>query len=175
MDLYTEQLYRKRKSPLEWLLQILVFVGCVAGSVGIIMFFSALSDQFGLMAGTLIVVILAYFSFKYQWFQQFDREYEYLYFNGDIDFDRITAKSTRKRIISIKAADVTRFGKYRESIKSNVPFDKIIDVTSGYETENTVCFLTLRHRQLGNVLLIWEPKSEILDDMKRRVQVPFET
>ncbi len=174
MDLYTEQLYRKRKSPLERLLQILVFVGCVAGSVAIILIFSALSDRFGLMTGTMIVVILAYFSFKYQWFQQFDKEYEYLYFNGDIDFDCITAKSSRKRIISIKAADVTRFGVYRESIKSNVPFDKVIDVTSGYATEHTLCYLTLRHRQMGNVLLIWEPKKEILDDMKRRVQVPFE-
>ncbi|MBQ1966236.1 MAG: hypothetical protein II348_06110 [Clostridia bacterium] len=174
MDLYTEQLYRKRKSPLEWLLQGLVFVGCVAGSVAIIMFFSALSQSFGLMTGTVIVVILAYFAFKYQWFQQFDREYEYLYFNGDIDFDRITAKSSRKRIVSMKAKDVTRFGVYREAIKSNIPFDKVIDVTSGYETENTVCYLVFRHRELGNVLLIWEPKKEILDDMKRRVQVPFE-
>ncbi len=174
MDLYTEQLYRKRKTPLELILQILVFLGCVAGSVAIIMIFSALSPQFGLMGGTLIVIILAYFSFKYQWFQRFDKEYEYLYFNGDIDFDCITAKASRKRIISIKAADVTRFGKYRESIRSNVPFDKVIDVTSGYETENTLCFLSVKHRQMGNVLLIWEPKQEILDDMKRRVQVPYE-
>ncbi|MBO5213845.1 MAG: hypothetical protein J6B86_03640 [Clostridia bacterium] len=174
MDLYTEQLYRKRKTPLEWLLQILLMGACVVGSVVILMFFASMSKQYGLMAGTLVVVIIAYFVFKYQWFQQFDREYEYLYFNGDIDFDRITAKSTRKRILSMKAADVTRFGRYRESVKSNVPFDKVIDVTSGYETENTVCFLTLRHRQMGNVLLIWEPKDEILNDMKRRVQVPFE-
>ncbi len=174
MDLYTEQLYRKRKTPLEWLLQGLVFVGCVGGSVAIIMLFSALSKNFGLMAGTMIVVVLAYFSFKYQWFQQFEKEYEYLYFNGDIDFDCITAKSTRKRIISIKAADVTRFGVYRESVRTNIPFDKIIDVTSGYETENTLCYLTLRHRQMGNVLLLWEPKQEILDDMKRRVPVAFE-
>lgn len=174
MDLYTEQLYRKRKTPLEWLLQILMMAACVVGSVMILMFFAALSSQMGLMAGTLIVVIIAYFVFKYQLFQIFDREYEYLYFNGDIDFDRITAKSTRKRIISIKAADVTRFGVYRDAVKTNLPFDKVIDVTSGYESENTLCFLTLRHRQMGNVLLIWEPKQEILDDMKRRVSVPFE-
>ncbi len=174
MELYTEQLYRKRKSLLEWLLQGLVFVGCVAGSVAIIMFFSALSQGFGLMAGTMIVVVLAYFAFKYQWFQQFDKEYEYLYFNGDVDVDCITAKASRKRIVSVKAADVTRFGVYRESIKSNTPFDKVIDVTSGYETEHTVCYLVFRHRQMGNVLLIWEPKQEILDDMKRRVQIPFE-
>ena len=174
MDLYTEQLYRKRKTAFEWLLQILMMAACVVGSVVILMIFSALSEQMGLMAGTLVVVIIAYFAFKYQWFQLFDREYEYLYFNGDIDFDRITAKSTRKRIISIKAADVTRFGVYRDSVKTNLPFDKVIDVTSGYESENTLCFLTLRHREMGNVLLIWEPKQEILDDMKRRVQVSFE-
>ena len=174
MDLYTEQLYRKRKTALEWFLQGLVFVACVVGSVGIIILFSALSPNFGLMGGTLIAIVLAYFSFKYQWFQQFDKEYEYLYYNGDIDFDCITAKASRKRIVSIKAADVSRFGVYRDTIKTNVPFDKIIDVTSGYETENTVCYLICRHRQMGTVLLIWEPKKEILDDMKRRVQATFE-
>ena len=96
--------------------------------------------------------------------------------NGNItmDIDRITAKSTRKRILSVRAADVLRFGTYRESIKTTVPFDKIIDVTSGFETENTICFMTLRHKEHGNVLLIFEPKKEILDDLKRRVQVPFE-
>ncbi len=174
MDLYTEQLYKKRKSPLEWTLQIAVFLACILGSAAIIMVFRILSPTFGFPMGALVVAILAYFSIKYQWFQQFDREYEYLYFNGDIDFDRITAKATRKRIVSMKAADVTRFGKYRESIRSNIPFDKVLDVTSGYETENTVCFMTFKHREMGNVLLIWEPKQEILDDMKRRVQVPYE-
>ena len=47
-------------------------------------------------------------------------------------------------------------------------------MTSGFETENTICFMTLRHKEHGNVLLIFEPKKEILDDLKRRVQVPFE-
>ena len=81
------------------------------------------------------------------------------------------AKSSRKRVISIKAANVTRFGVYRESIRSSVPFDKVVDVTSGYETENTICFLTVRHRQMGNVLLIWEPKEEILENIRQTVQV----
>lgn len=174
MDLYTEQLYRKRKTLPEFLLQTLIFLGCILAAAAIIFIFSHLSPRFGLPAGVLIAVIFAYFSFKYQWFQQFDREYEYLYFNGDVDIDRITAKSTRKRLLSVRAADVLRFGVYRDSVRSNVPFDKVIDVTSGYETENTVCFLTVRSREYGNVLLIFEPKEEILTDMKRRVQAPFE-
>ena len=174
MDLYTEQLYRKRKTLPEFLLQTATLLGCIFGSVLIIMIFNTVSPNFGLMGGTLIVVILAYMSFKYQWFQQFDKEYEYLYFNGDMDIDRITAKATRKRLLSFRSADVVRFGVYRESVKTNVPFDKIVDVTSGYETENTICYLVSKNRQFGNVLLIFEPKKEILDDMKRRVQVPFE-
>ena len=173
MDLYTEQLYRKRKTPVESLLQILIFLACFFGSAAIIFFFHILSS-FGLMAGAMIVIILIYFATKNQWVQQFEREFEYLYFNGDIDIDRITAKSTRKRLLSLKAANVTRFGIYRESIKSNVPFDKILDVTSGYDTGNQICFLVTRERNYGTVLLIFEPKDEILNDMKRRVQVPFE-
>ncbi len=174
MDLYTEQLYRKRKTFLEFVLQTLILLACILASAAIIYFCSITSGQFGLPLGVMISIILIYFSFKYQWFQQFDREYEYLYYNGDVDIDQITAKSTRKRLISLRAADVTRFGVYRESIRTGIPFDKVFDVTSGYETENTICFLTARHREYGNVLLIFEPKDEILNDMKRRVQIPFE-
>lgn len=173
MDLYTEQLYRKRKTLPETLLQLLIFLGCFSASALLIFFFNMLSS-FGSMAGMMIVIIFIYFAYKYQWFQQFDREFEYLYFNGDIDIDRITAKSTRKRLLSLKAANVIRFGAYRDAIRTNVPVDKVIDVTSGFETENQICFLVTRERNYGTVLLIFEPKAEILNDMKRRVQVPFE-
>ena len=174
MDLYIEQLYRKRKTPVEILLQTAIFIGCFALTAGIIWFFNAIPSQLGGFFGLMLAMIFVFLAYKYQWFQQFDREFEYLYFNGDIDIDRITAKSTRKRLLSMKAANVTRFGVYRDAVKSNVPFDKVIDVTSGYDTDNVICFLITRERNYGTVLLIFEPKEEILTDMKRRVQVPFE-
>ena len=178
MDLYIEQLYRKRKTPVEILLQLGIFLGCFAVTAGILFFFNIMSERLqsnlGSLFGLMLAVIFVFFSYKYQWFQYFDREFEYLYFNGDIDIDRITAKSTRKRLLSMKAANVTRFGIYRDAVKSNVPFDMVLDVTSGYNTGNQICFLVTRERNYGTVLLIFEPKEEILNDMKRRVQVPFE-
>ena len=69
---------------------------------------------------------------------------------------------------------MTRFGAYKDTIKTNVPFDKIVDATSGYETEHQICFLVSRERNVGTVLLIFEPKQDILEDMKRRISVPFE-
>ena len=174
MDLYTEQLYRKRKTTTDILLQLAIFVGCFAFTAAILFFFNSIPSQFGGFAGLMIAVIFVYFTYKYQWFQQFDREFEYLYFNGDIDIDRITAKATRKRLLSLKAANVTRFGLYKDSVKTSAPVDKVLDVTSGYDTGNQICFLITRERNYGTVLLIFEPKEEILNDMKRRVQVPFE-
>ena len=176
MDLYTEQLYKKRKRPLDWFLQGLTVAGLVLICMVQMVFFRAIAPQFGLMTGTLIIIVLAYFAYKYQWFLRFDKEFEYLYFNGDIDIDQITAKSTRKRLLSVRAADVQRFGVYRDAVKTNAAFDKIIDVTSGYAYEDTtLCFLTLHDKELGHTLLLFEPKKEILDDMKRRVTVPFES
>ena len=174
MDLYTEQLYRKRKTPVEILLQLGIFIGCFAVTAGILFIFNYIPSQLGGFFGLMLAMIFVFFAYKYQWFQQFDREFEYLYFNGDIDVDRITAKSTRKRLLSLKAANVTRFGVYRDSVKTSAPVDKVLDVTSGYDTGNPICFLITRERNYGTVLLIFEPKEEILNDMKRRVQVPFE-
>lgn len=174
MDCYTEQLYRVRKRPREWIAQGAIVVGLISGCAAMLFFLPMIAPNFGRIAGLMLTVIVAYAAIKYQWYQQFDREYEYLYFNGDIDIDRITAKSTRKRILSLKASDVQRFGKYRDSLKTNTAFDKILDVTSGYDTGNPICFLVLHTREFGNTLLLFEPKEEILTDMKRRVQIPFE-
>lgn len=174
MELYTEQLFRKRKTLGDWALQILILLACILGAAGLIFFCGNLGSVMGGPLGILLAIMLIYFSYKYQWFQQFDREFEYLYFNGDIDIDCVIAKSNRKRLLSVKAANVTRFGVYKDEIKTNVPFDKIVDATSGYETENTVCYLVSRERNVGTVLLIFEPKEEILENMKHRVKVPFE-
>lgn len=175
MELYTEQLFRKRKTLPEFILQFVVFAGCFFAAAACIFFFSMLGTSgMGLATGVLIAIILIYFAYKYQWFQRFDKEYEYLYFNGDIDVDVVIAKATRKRLVSVKAENVLRFGVYRDAVRSSVPFDKVVDATSGFETENTICFLIAKVRGAGNVLLIFEPKEEILTHMKRRVSAPFE-
>ena len=173
MELYTEQLFRKHKTLLDWVLQIGILLACFLGAAALIFFCGMLSSM-GSALGMLLALILIYAAYKYQWFQRFDKEFEYLYFNGDLDVDCIIAKSSRKRILSIKASNVIRFGIYKDSVKTNVPFDKVVDVTSGYETENPVCFLVSKERNVGTVLLIFEPKKEILEHMKRKVKIPFE-
>ena len=168
MDTYLEQLVKiKLDGKAKWLIVAILAVDILL-TAGLILL--AL-----LIHPILVLVILGVVGFgTFKLLSMLSVEFEYIITNGDLDIDKITAKSTRKRILSVRAADVLRFGTYRESIKTTVPFDKIIDVTSGFETENTICFMTLRHKEHGNVLLIFEPKKEILDDLKRRGQGPFE-
>ena len=40
-------------------------------------------------------------------------EYEYIYTNGDLDVDKIVAKSNRKRVVSIKCSEVEKYGEYK--------------------------------------------------------------
>lgn len=47
-------------------------------------------------------------------------EYEYIVTNGTMDVDRITNKSSRKRILTFELSGVTRLEKYHESILNNI-------------------------------------------------------
>ncbi len=170
MDFYTEQLYKKKKRPLDYLMQAGIFVGCLAASSLVFILLSAVAPAFGKLAGTLAIVAIVYGAYKL--FCRLDTEYEYIYFNGELDVDKITAKSDRKRLLTVKCQEFERFGRATEGIREKVTADKVLDVTSG--GESPVYFAVFHKKDAGRMLLLFEPKEEIRADMKRRMQITTE-
>ena len=95
-------------------------------------------------------------------------EFEYSYFNGEIDLDVITAKRRRRRVATVNVRDFEQFGKYSElgltkqQLKSQ--YDKRWFMCSA--PENPDCrYAVLRHEH-HTVLLVFEPSEEMLAEMK---------
>ena len=92
-DIYVEQLV-KRKSDYKnaFYKGLLVFLVAAFVLMGFFFYRIFLLVAFGM--GVAVYYLM----------QLFDIEFEYLYVNGELDFDKIYAKSRRKRILTVTMA-----------------------------------------------------------------------
>lgn len=106
MDTYLEQLVKiKLDGKAKWLILAILAVDLLL-TAGLILL--AL-----LIHPILVLVILGVVGFgTFKLLSMLSVEFEYIITNGDLDIDKITAKSTRKRMQSIKLAKVEKYGKY---------------------------------------------------------------
>ncbi len=106
MDVYYEHITEIRKTPKDILfliiLWLLVLVFCVAAFL-----FIGLSPLFLILCAAAIYggVVLT---------KKLNVEFEYIFTNGEIDIDMITAKSDRKRMTTFNAKDIVRVEKYNK-------------------------------------------------------------
>ncbi len=93
-------------------------------------------------------------------------EYEYIYTNGDLDVDKIVAKSNRKRMVSIKCSEVEKYGEYKGqpapgSVKSTHIF-------CNPDSEGQV-YLIAKDRNLGNVMVVLAPNDRIRAELEKAI------
>lgn len=156
MDIFTEQLVSKAKTGKSAILKALIVIGAIILII-VINYFLAI---FGLVQiivfATAGLILLTYFAVI-----QFNVEYEYIVTNGDIDIDKITNKSTRKRILSIKARDFEEYGEFTQ--QRDTGNYKIIDVSGN---DNKKYYALFKHSKYGNTKLIFSPNEKVLAAIK---------
>ena len=108
MDVFLEQLV---KIKLEGKAKTMV-IGILAVDILVILLMVGVSIFVG--AYLLVFLILAVVCFgSYKLISALSVEFEYIITNGDLDIDKITAKSSRKRMVSLKLAQVEKYGEYK--------------------------------------------------------------
>jgi hypothetical protein len=162
MDVLIEQLYKRKKTSLDIAVQALIFLSTIILAMGF--YFIASLLPFGSFVGMLGIIGLVYLGYKL--FMKYDLEYEYIYLNGEIDIDKIIAKSDRKRIITVKCTDFEKFGIYdaNDSQIKNIQVDKSFNFSSN--TGAKQYYAVLKHREFKKTLIIFEPEERIIADMK---------
>lgn len=88
-QLYTEVGVKKKDTPMTWGLRSLMVVGIITGFL--LMFLGGIFA----VAGVVLAVVLIFL------FPRLNVEYEYVFVDGQIDFDKITGKSKRKTILRV--------------------------------------------------------------------------
>lgn len=94
MDFHTEQLIKKQKKPVDYLLAALILFGTVVLWTLLLIFLGRL-----LTIASLLILLVGWGAWKL--IQGLNVEYEYELTNHYLDIDKIMGRARRKRVISI--------------------------------------------------------------------------
>ena len=114
----------------------------------------------------MMLVIAAAIYGAYKLISLLSVEFEYIFTNGDLDVDKITAKSTRKRMVSIKCNQVEKYGEYKGqpapgSVKNTLMY-------CNPDSEGQV-YLIAKDRNLGTVMLVIAPEPRIKEAIEAAI------
>ena len=170
MDHLYEQLFKKKKTGKDHCLRAAIFLATlVISAVVFFLLCNLIPNAFGRLLGSFAIIGVVYAGYKL--FMLTDVEYEYIYMAGEIDFDRILAKSYRKRILTVRCSEFEDFGEWNQSSAErlkNMPLAKRYDFTSNQG--GAVYYAVLNRKEVGKIAVLFEPEERILTDMKRYIK-----
>ena len=168
MDNISEQLVKINKKPKDYFL-----LGTIWVVAFVLVFFFVLfgrATAFPAFA-YLIAIGIVYGAFKLS--KQFNVEYEYIVVNRDLDIDKITAQSSRKRIVSIKLNEVLDFGEFTSAKAQSLANRHFDERFICCNAKDNAYYLTYKHPKKGMVLLVISmnerTKTEVLKSIPRAV------
>ena len=152
-DVFVECLVKKVPTGRERLIQwggtlLLAALGAVLIVLG------------GLYFLTLLLA-LACFAGAYYFFTLFQVEYEYAVTNGEMDFDQITAKRSRKRLLTIQCAQAEAFGRYSSGMKLPAGVQKTLFLGRNPSADNQYYFV-VPHPEKGKLLVVFQGEEKCL-------------
>ena len=155
MDVFVEQLVKKKFGPLDWA----VSAGTVLAGVALtaLAFVFLLPFAFFVFAGVCFGT--------YYLITSRSLEFEYSVTNGDITIDKIIFKRRRKRVISLDARTVEELGKYGPAKRRGKDYASRLFCCRLPSGEGSWYF-TARHPQLGEVLVVFDPDERTLGAMR---------
>ena len=151
-DSYTEQLVRQNASTEILMRKVLMIVGIV------VLFFVSMIIPF-----LSIVPVIGIVALIYLWGRWKCVEYEYIYFNGELDVDRILGMEARKRVITISAKEMEVLAPTGSPELRPYQQLKVYDCSS--KTENKTYEIVAKLKG-ENVRIIFEPNDIILEGMR---------
>lgn len=163
LDVFIEQIIKKRKTAAQWALEVLLIVAAAAliAALAFVMVFGMLGP-FSMFAG-LLALGVGYGAWRLA--TSLSVEFEYSVTNGIFDVDRIVAQRSRKRLVSSKCEDFEEFGKYDPARLQGRTFDTRI-MAANPDAEN-LYYGVVRVKDLGRVLVVFEPNDKVLATVKR--------
>lgn len=160
MDTFFEQIIKiKLNSKAKALIAAIIAVDLIL--LAVVLYFALLMTP---AFAFLIIVGVIYGSYKL--ISMLSVEFEYIFTNGDLDVDKIVAKSSRKRMVSIKCSEVEKYGEYKGqpapgSVKNTL-------IYCNPDSEGQV-YLIARDRNLGMVMLVIAPEQRVREAIEAAI------
>lgn len=102
MDIFLEYLMKKKLTWLDFLKKLgIVLAALVLCYVVLIGFW-----QVQFLRAYIFIALAGVVYFAMIFMRNFDLEYEYIFTNGDLDIDKVKARKTRKRMVSLSCKNI---------------------------------------------------------------------
>lgn len=156
-DVFIEQLVKKKSTGIDMLKRVGIILGVIVICVVAAPF---IFTQFGSFA-MLLCAGAIWFGFRLM--TSLNTEYEYIVTNGELDVDKIMAKRTRKRLITVKFSTFKTFELFKPEQLQGTYAAKIMACDT--PDSKTTYSATFNHPKFGECLLVFSPEQRILDEV----------
>lgn len=155
-QLYAETAVKRKDTATTIGLRILMFVGMFIG-----IFLVLLGEFWGYLG--IIVIVVIFFTYP-----KLSLEYEYVFVDGQLDFDRITGKSKRKTMLRIDFDQVEIMAPYNSHALdsyNNIQLERK-DFTSKSKDSKPYAIIA----SVGNkkMMILFEPDEKMLNMIKQK-------
>ena len=155
MDVFVEQIVKRKAGMTDYL----VIAGIVLLGVVLILASMIFLQQFA------VIVLAGVIYGAYYLITSRNLEFEYSCTNDDFTVDKIINRRKRKRIASFDLHSVEEMGKYDAAKLEHRSFDKRVNVGAD-DVGTDAWYFTVRVKDLGNTLLIFNPDERVLAAVK---------
>ena len=165
MDSFCEQIVPVRKGIKQWALLCAIWV---AAFVVVFLIVSYVLKNIALIGiGVLLIVGAFYGATRLS--KLFDVEYEMIVVNKDMDIDKITAKSSRKRVLSIQLADVEEYGEYTKERQDRLA-GKQFDARCFYcNPDDKAQYMIYKHPKKGKLLIVVSMNDKLKEEALKTI------
>ena len=167
MDLFSEQLIKIRKTTKDF-----VLLGLLWSATFILIYIVVLiSFKNQSIMGFLFLLIVGIFYGALTLAKKLSVEYEYIVVNNDFDIDKITAKSNRKRLISIKINNIDDMGDYDVSAAQKLSTKRFDLKLFCCNPEDEKTYIIYKHPKKGTVLLVVAMNKKTKNEFLKSIPV----
>lgn len=163
MDFFNEWIV-KRKRSLPDIVTIFITLLAAVFIINLLLVFSKYILAFLPIAIALVIYL------AYRLISNSNIEYEYIVTNGSLDVDKIIARKSRKKVLSVNAKDFEYFAPMTEeyaSVFDDKSITKRIDVSSNRYSERTYFAIFYNHGE--KVCLIFEPTDKMIENFSHYI------
>ncbi len=163
MDVFMEQVVVKTPTGRDKMLEVLAKVSAFAFAFALC--FASIAF-FPYIAPLALFLGFGAVWLSFRLAKKLQIEYEYAFTNGELDVDKIIAKSKRKRLCSVHLNSVTAFGKWNDDML--VEADSTMVIASDNAPGAVEYYINFKYKDYGDTTLFISPNDKLLDMM-----IPF--
>lgn len=165
-DVYIEYMVKKKNDLKTTLTKVaILFSSLLVCFFALLLIRSMFIGQIALLAAVGSIVLAWYL------ITGLNLEFEYIYTNGEMDIDKVSAKRKRKRMLTVQISSFEQFDVYDKEKVRTSDYEMVF-VACTHQSDEGVYYASFRGKKGQKCLLLFNPndgiKNAIEAQMKRR-------